>query len=214
MKRKTNDGKWCWSNVETLLKIAKLGGEHVAVYVALTIQENSDIHKGESFSTSREQLSIASGFSVRTVAEVLKALERGGFVRIISGRNVGGLRQRNRYTLLSPMCAAGAHIPKNNACVQVAHTCENDACVQVAHNHVAGGAHIPCVQVAHTIKKERNIEPGPSRPRDSIEEEKKASHENMSGLRPANSQPEENVVPVDFNPIPACFRNKALMERL
>jgi hypothetical protein len=196
MKRTTKDGPFGWFNHETLLGVAALGGERVAVYIALCHFESRDIKKGEYFSASHEQLANVAGVSVPTIKRAINDLVQGGFVHAHSGRNSGGLKLCNRYTL--------------------ARNSSSHRATPTAHTELSHSSHRShrCSSHRATLKKERNIEPGPSRPRDSIEEEKKASHENMSGLRPANSQPEENVVPVDFNPIPACFRNKALMERL
>jgi hypothetical protein len=204
MKRTTKDGPFGWFNHETLLGVAALGGERVAVYIALCHFESRDIEKKESFSASREQLAKVAGVGVRTVTRCLSDLIKGGFVAVRSGRNLHEIHSRNRYTLQSASRATEAHLNGPEWPINMGQSGPTNGPERPD----------PCGPERPTIKKERNIEPGPSRPRDSIEEEKKASHENMSGLRPANSQPEENVVPVDFNPIPACFRNKALMERL
>jgi hypothetical protein len=204
MKRTTKDGPFGWFNHETLLGVAALGGERVAVYIALCHFESRDMEKGESFSASREQLAKVAGVGVRTVTRCLSDLIDGGFLAVRSGRNSRAIQSCNRYTLQSYSRAREAHLSGPERPIKVGQ--RGAACGPERRD--------PCGPERPTLKKERNIEPGPSRPRDSIEEEKKASHENMSGLRPANSQPEENVVTVDFNPIPACFRNKALMERL
>jgi len=180
MKRSTKDGPWAWINIEALEGVARLGGDCVAVYVALAAMESRDTKKAAFFSASREQVAKACGKSVRTITRCIDALAESGFIDVKSGRNLGGNQVSNRYSLLSLLWATQSRCGRT------------DSPSAEGLTGTRLGTHSPavCGTGSPTLKKERNIEPGASGPRDSI---KKETAENVVAFPAPNSAAEEEL---------------------